>query len=119
MAWRDAGVLVVSAGTAVALGQTFWPASLVIAVAVGQFFLFCNVFRISRRRELIWTGIFVVLAGGTVLAGFPGWPATLAISGCASVVAVLGEMRTPSYHGVGWRKINPHLKNWWEANHAR
>jgi hypothetical protein len=25
-------------------------------------------------------------------------------------------LKKPSYHGVGWRCINPELPAWWEAN---
>jgi hypothetical protein len=24
-------------------------------------------------------------------------------------------MKKPSYHGIGWRKINPQLHTWWLA----
>jgi hypothetical protein len=115
---RDAIVLVVGIGSSIALGKIFWPASLIIAVASGHFFLFCNVFRISRRLELIWAGIFIVLSGATILAEFPEWAVTIAISICATVAVVICETRKPSYHGVGWRRINPHLKSWWDSNLA-
>jgi hypothetical protein len=118
LSWRDVIVLVVGITGSIALDKTFWPASLIIAFAVGHFFLFCNVFRISRRLELIWTGIFIALSCVTIWAGFPGWAATIAISICATIVVVICEMKKPSYHGVSWRKINPHLKTWWDSNLA-
>jgi len=115
---RDFFVLVVGIGGSVALYKTFWQASLIIIFATGHFFLFCNVFRISRRLELIWAAIFVLLAGGTIMANFPGWFATLILSFCITVVVVVREMKKPSYHGVGWRKVNPHLKSWWDSKFA-
>jgi hypothetical protein len=30
-------------------------------------------------------------------------------------VLVIFEMRKPSYHGVFWRRVNPNLRQWWEA----
>jgi hypothetical protein len=95
-----------------------WPASLIIAVVIGHFFLFCNGFRISRRPELIWAGIFIVLSVTTILPWFPVWTVTIAISICATITVVICEMKNPSSHGVGWRKINPHLKNWWDLHLA-
>jgi hypothetical protein len=115
---RDAVVLVVGIVGSIALGNTFWPASLIIAFAVSHFFLFCNVFRISRRLELIWAVIFIALSGITILTKFPGWAVTIASSICATVIVVICEMKKPSYHGVGWRKINPHLRTWWDSNLA-
>jgi hypothetical protein len=116
LSFQDAIVLVAGGVSSITLGRTFWPASLIIAVALSQFFLFCNVFRIPRRPELIWAGIFVVLSGGTILVGFPGWVATLATCFCTTVVLVIREMKKPSYHGVAWQKINPHLRTWWNMN---
>ena len=93
LSWRDAIVLVVGIGGAITFQKTFWPASLIIAVAIGHFFLFCNVFRISRRLELVLAGIFIVLSGATILAGFPGWVATIAMSICATVAVVICETK--------------------------
>jgi hypothetical protein len=30
-------------------------------------------------------------------------------------IVVVVEMRKPSYHGVGWKWINPGLPAWWES----
>ena len=89
---------------------------LVIGVPVAHFFLFCNVFRISRPLELLWAGVFLILAGSTVVWNAPGWPATVIVSACVAVAVVVAEMRKPSYHGVGWRRINPRLPEWWAEN---
>ncbi|HVU28664.1 MAG TPA: hypothetical protein VHG71_13145 [Verrucomicrobiae bacterium] len=109
-------MLILGVGCLIALRGNYWPASFVVAFAVGHFFLFCNVFRISRRLELVWTGIFVVLTGGTVLVQFPGWPATFAVSICATVVVIAVEMKKPSYHGIFWKQINPRLRDWWNSS---
>lgn len=91
----------------------------VVGFVLANFFLFCNVFRISRPLELAWSGVFVALASGTILFGFPGWLLTVAISLCITVGAVAIEMRKASYHGIGWRWINPGLPAWWKSNVAR
>jgi hypothetical protein len=85
----------------------------VTAFVVGNFFLFCNVFRIARALELLWTVIFLTLAAIRLRKGALEW-STIYLSCTALTIAlVLIEMRKPSYHGVGWKTINPGLKDWW------
>ena len=87
-----------------------------MGIALGHFFLFRNVFRIRRSSELLWATVFVTLAGGTLLSGTPGWPWTLSVSFGLSLALILLEMRSPSYHGLGWRIVNPGLESWWNAH---
>lgn len=83
---------------------------------VVHFFLFCNVFRISRRPELIWAAAFTLLAASTFFTGIPGWNLTVACSLLFTVVLITRETRKPYYHGIAWSKLNPNLRTWWEAN---
>src|SRR5258706_13436345 len=39
------------------LGSSLW---WVVAIVAGHFFLFCSVFRVIRRRELIWAALFIL-----------------------------------------------------------
>jgi hypothetical protein len=89
--------------------------AFVIGFTVGHFFLFCNVFRMSRPLELIWSAVFVGLCYATFQTGQPGWVATAALSLLTTVIVVAIEMRKPSYHGIAWQAINPRLPEWWEA----
>jgi hypothetical protein len=95
-----------------------WWWGFVVAFVLAHFFLFCNVVRMARPLELTWAAVFVVLAGATVAFGTPGWLATAAVSLVVTVVVAVVEMRKPSYHGVGWRWVNPGLPTWWEARVA-
>jgi len=113
--------LILAAG---AFGSWFlWPRSwwlgFVIAFVVGHFFLFCNVFRLSRSLEFIWAGVFLALMRFTVVSGHPTWPTTAVLSLVMTTVVVGIELRRPSYHGVGWSRINPNLPQWWDASAAR
>jgi hypothetical protein len=108
-------VMILVGGAAATGGLSFvdrWVA-LAVALVVGHFFLFCNVLRMPRGLELIWAGVFAGLA--VACAGFEliSWAvvfgASLSATGTLSVVA----MRMPSYHGVGWRRVNPGLPEWW------
>lgn len=113
-------IVVLVGGTAAAGGLwLFTPsASFVIAFVVGHFFLFCNVFRVSRGLELAWGALFSVLAGATVITGIPGWLLSALIALLATIVVVALEMRKPCYHGVFWQRVNPGLSEWWEKNNA-
>ena len=96
-----------------ALASMEWWWGLVVGIPLVYFFLFCNVFRVSRPLELLWAGVFVVLAGTTLVTGVPGWLPTSIVSVLVAALVVGAEMRKPSYHGVGWQSINPALPTWW------
>jgi len=112
----DALILLTGGVGAFLAASHAWWAGVIIGFVVGHFFLFCNVFRIARRPELIWAAAFTFLAACTFLTGLPGWIGTVACSLLLSVVLIVREMRKPYYHGVGWSSLNPGLRAWWEAN---
>jgi FtsH-binding integral membrane protein len=110
-------IAVIAAGAAAALGvsslEPWW--GIMVAFVVGHFFLFCNIVRMARPLELAWAALFLALAVPTLLLGTPGWPATAAVSLAMTAVVVALQMRRPSYHGLGWSRINPGLRRWWES----
>jgi len=106
---------VVGAVATFALAMVIWWWGFVVGFVLAHFFLFCNVVRVARPLELAWATVFVVLAAATVALDAPGWPVTASVSFVATVVVVVVQMRKPSYHGLGWRWINPGLPAWWEA----
>lgn len=114
----DVAVLILGAIGSIVVARYVWWLGLAVAVVVGHFLLFCNVFRISRLLELAWSAVFVALAASTVSRGSPPWPVTLALTLVVTVVVVAIEIRKPSYHGVGWQWINPGLRQWWDTNIA-
>lgn len=105
------GVVLTLAGVVLLL--TEWRINLVGGLLLGHFFLFCNVFRMSRKLELLWSAAFLLLAVATIQYGIPGWWATGLGSILVALLVLLLEMRKPSYHGVGWSLINPDLEHWW------
>jgi hypothetical protein len=114
----DGVVLVVGTISSFVLGQFVWWWGFSAGFVLAHFFLFCNVVRLARPLELTWAAVFLALAVSTVMAGMPGWPVTAALSVAATLGLVAVEMRKPSYHGAGWRKINPRLPEWWESQTA-
>jgi hypothetical protein len=111
----DLVVLIAGSVAALLLAGMVWWWGFVIGFAVGHFFLFCNVVRMARPLELVWAGAFVLLAASTIALGQPGWPLTICLSLALTALVVALQMRKPSYHGLGWQRINPGLPAWWQA----
>lgn len=84
----------------------------IVPMVAGHFFLFCNVFLVWRTLEFIWAGVFVMnvavhLALGRMEGWGPCWwqlPVTIAV--------IVLQMRSPWYHGVWARRINPRLEDY-------
>ena len=107
------GVLLVSAGVgAVALSRVSIEFALLAVAAVLHFFLFCNVFRVSRPLELSWSAFFLACVGIRALAGVPWSVLGAAVLG-ATVLVVWRQAIAKSYHGILWRWLNPELPAWW------
>jgi hypothetical protein len=114
----DTCVLIAGAVSSAIAAQVEWWMGLTIGFAIGHFFLFCNVLRAARPLELTWAAVFVMMAGSTIATGQPGWAVTLGCSLVVTLIVVVVQVRKPSYHGVAWKRINPGLPNWWEAQGA-
>lgn len=110
----DVVVLILGALGVVVLASSGPALAFIVGFVVGHFFLFCNVFRLSRPPELIWAVCFTVLAGSTLTTGSPSWFATTILSLVVTIVLIMLEMRKPSYHGVLWQRLNPCLRDWWD-----
>lgn len=113
-------IMVLIAGTvaSIVLATMTWWWGFAVGFVLGHFFLFCNVFRIARPLELAWAAVFVVLAGATITQQTPGWLVTTVVSIVVTISVIAIERRKPSYHGIGWERINPNLPAWWDAHVA-
>ena len=105
----DGFVLLGGGAGVIILSMIVWWWGFVLGFVLGHFFLFCNVVRMARPLELLWGGVFVALAGATIVLETPGWLVTALLSLVVTGVVVVVEMRKSSYHGVGWKLINPGL----------
>lgn len=110
----DVVVLIAGAAGCVAMLSIDGRIAFIIGFTIGHFFLFCNVFRISRTLELAWAAVFVTLCSASFQWGQPPWMATAGMSFAITCLVIMLELPKPSYHGIGWRKINPRLPEWWE-----
>ena len=86
-----------------------------LVVAAGHFFLFCNVFRIVRRRELIWAGLYVLNVGVWTWFDRLAWPRVLLCQLPITVALVVADMRAAGYHGVLAKRLNPRLNDYLEG----
>lgn len=82
------------------------------AAALGHFFLFCNVFRVPTRLELLWTASFLVNVVAWRAAGALGWLPVLATQTPITLLTLAATIRSPRYHGIGARRWNPSLDRW-------
>ena len=118
LSFVDGFVLLGGVAGIVILSMFVWWWGFVLGFVLGHFFLFCNVVRMARPLELFWSGVFVALAGATIVLETPCWLVTALLSLVVTGIVVAVEMRKPSYHGVGWKWINPGLPAWWESRMA-
>jgi hypothetical protein len=111
----DMLVLVAGSGGTIVASRYNGAVAVILAVVVWHFFLFCNVFRLSRPRELVWAKIFVGMTLCTIFTGRPAWPINIGASLAVAAFLIFLETRKPHYHGIAWSKLNPNLRAWWDA----
>lgn len=87
-----------------ALGALAW----MPVVVLGHFFLFCNVFRVRRSYELLWSAAFVVNLSAWWSAGSFAWGPVVLVQMPVTLACILLEIFSPRYHGVGWSRIGRH-----------
>jgi len=111
----DLFVIVVAASSAYGFWDRWTLISQAILFVVTQFFVFCNVVRLSRAMELLWAVVLLGLGAIYSLLGTPS-PLMIAVLGVSLSVKLISlEVRRPSYHGVCWRRLNPNLHQWFIA----
>lgn len=108
----DVAVLLAAGPTAWLLWPRIGPVAGCIPAAVGHFFLFCNIFRIIRWKELLWAAAFLANVAAWALADAWSWAGILAVQTPLTVVLLGSELRTARYHGVWARRLNPRLDEW-------
>jgi hypothetical protein len=110
------GIVLVAGVTISMVGYTSsWVVTVVVLWPLLNYFLFCNVFRLSRLPEIIWAFCFVILAGSTILFETPSWAISMSISFVSTILAIIWEIRRPCYHGILWQKTNPNLPLCWQS----
>jgi hypothetical protein len=103
---------IIAAGALWRSGNLLW---WMLVIAASHFFLFCNVFRIVRSRELLWAGLFIVNVGAWAWLDLLTWPRVLLCQIPITVGLIFADMRSPGYHGVFAGRINPRLNDYLEG----
>ncbi len=111
----DAGAIGAAAGAAFFLWRLASPLWWLLLIAAGHFFLFCNVFRIVRRRELLWATLFILNAGLWAWFDRLSWSPVLLCQTPITVAVILMDIRSPAYHGVLARRWNARLGDYLEG----
>ncbi|MDK2973088.1 MAG: hypothetical protein PWP23_2843 [Candidatus Sumerlaeota bacterium] len=102
----DGAAVLVCAGATVLLWRPVGPLVLLFPIVLGHFFLFCNIFRVRRFPELVWSAVFLLNMAGWLFLGSFSWWGVLAVQTPLTVFLIGREMTKPWYHGVGARVIN-------------
>lgn len=103
----DGVVLIVGAGVTVWAWAYVPDLAMAVPFLLMHFFLFCNVFRVTRRPELIWSGVFIVnFMINSASSYVVNWPAICAIQLPITAYLLWRETTKPWYHGIACRKWN-------------
>lgn len=81
--------------------------AILTAFVLGHFFLFCNVFRVGERSELVWGALLLVNVTIGGLLGDGSWWVMLPLQCVVTVVIIARALIGPDYHGIGCQRINP------------
>jgi len=104
--WTDAVVIAFVAIATWVCWRYSREISLLFAITLFHFFLFCNVFRLRRKLELIWAVFFVVIVAAWSLAGHLSWWYILTSQLPVTLGVIVTEIRSDGYHGIFWRRSN-------------
>ncbi len=80
-----------------------------VPIYVGySFFLFCNVFRIGNRAEIVWYVPFILVAGWSIAQGnlVALWIAVLVFFEPLKIVLVIHCIRQGHYHGAFYQRLS-------------
>ena len=108
----DAFVLGVVLIGVIVLKRMMNPLWWMVAVVIGHFFLFCNVFRVRRSFELSWAVLFIINAAAWLYVGKLEWPNVVACQFPITTAFIILELRSPRYHGIFARRVNPRLEDY-------
>lgn len=103
----DAAAIVLCAIATTIAWPTLGSLALLLPYVLGHFFLFCNVFRVRRKPELVWAGLLLVNFGFWIALGHPDLALPLLTQLVVTLAVIVRECRQPTYHGVFARALNP------------
>ncbi|MDI1312445.1 hypothetical protein [Prosthecobacter sp.] len=108
----DALILAAGLGLSCWLHALDFPLAWIVPAALGHFFLFCNVFLVWRRWELLWASAFVLNVAAHLALGSLDWLSPLLFQLPITVLVIIWQIRSPWYHGILAEQLNPRLKEY-------
>lgn len=108
----DGVILTLGAILTVWLRNESFPLWWIVPMALGHFFLFCNVFLVWRRLELVWAAILVTLISGHIAFGHTDWLSPVMMQTPVTLTVLWLQLRSPWYHGILARRFNPRLDDY-------
>ena len=115
LSWLDAVILLLGAVLSWWLMSQSFPLWWIVPTSLGHFFLFCNVFLVWRRWELLWAVAFVLNVGVHLVFGTLDWLSPMLFQLPVTVMVIMWQIRSPWYHGVFAERLNPRLKEYLAA----
>jgi hypothetical protein len=112
ISWLDAVVLLLGAVLSYWLIHRSFPLAWIVPAALGHFFLFCNVFLVWRRWELLWAAAFVLNVATHLALGSLDWLSPLLFQLPITLLVIIWQIRSPWYHGIWAEQLNPRLKEY-------
>jgi hypothetical protein len=114
--WFDIAVLLSALVLSLWLHSARFPLWWIVPMVAGHFFLFCNVFLVWQRWELLWAGVFVLnVAAHLAIDQVDGW-SVLLWQTPVTIVVILLQVRSPWYHGIFAERLNPRLPDFLEGH---
>lgn len=112
MSWIDVVILMLGAALSFWFVDQSFPLWWIVPAALGHFFLFCNVFLVWRRLELLWAAVFVINVAAHVACDKVSPCPSLLWQSPVTLIVIAWQMRSPWYHGIFARQINPRLADY-------
>ena len=113
----DALVLIAGAGLSLWLHSIHFPLWWVVPMALGHFFLFCNVFLVWRRWELLWAGFFILNVAAHLALNDTHGGSALLWQSPVTLGVIIWQIRSPWYHGIFAERMNPRLADFLRGAH--
>ena len=107
----DAAVIVLCSLATAWLWTRIGSLSLLLGIVLAHFFLFCNVFRVRTRYELLWGVAFILNATAWRMTGQFGLWELLGSQIPVTLLVIGATLRSASYHGIGHRWIRARSEN--------
>ncbi len=115
LSWLDAMILMVGVVLSWWLQSLSYPLWWAVPAALGHFFLFCNVFLVWRRLELLWAVAFVLNVAAHISLDVWDPRSSLLWQTPVTLAVIAWQMRSPWYHGILAEQLNPRIKEYLNA----